>query len=172
MPSSTAVRPATSAQDPLGRSADAHSFLLLGPKGTGKFSMLHDAIERNRADGIAVCEAHEDLEVFRIRFGKALNFEYHEDNYGGASLDRQRRLAVRSLLGQGPTRGRTDPGHRARAEQAREGRHGLPTRAWPTHRRYCEQSSLHPRRRGGSRTSAHAPAARGELVHARSRCPS
>ena len=40
--------------------------------------MLHDAIERNQADGIAVCEAHEDLEVFRIRFGKALNFEYHE----------------------------------------------------------------------------------------------
>lgn len=30
--------------------------------------------------GVAFCEAHEDLEVFRLRFGKAINFEYMEDS--------------------------------------------------------------------------------------------
>ena len=58
--------------------------------------MLHDAIERNQADGIAVCEAHEDLEVFRIRFGKALNFEFHEDNYGGVSPSIRTRLTLQA----------------------------------------------------------------------------
>jgi hypothetical protein len=32
------------------------------------------------AQGVAFCEAHEDLEVFRLRFGKAINFEYMEDS--------------------------------------------------------------------------------------------
>jgi hypothetical protein len=29
-----------------------------------------------RAEGSAFCEAHPDLEVFRLRLGKALNYEY------------------------------------------------------------------------------------------------
>lgn len=35
------------------------------------------------ADGIAVCEAHEDPEVFKLRFSKAINYENHEDSYNG-----------------------------------------------------------------------------------------
>jgi hypothetical protein len=35
------------------------------------------------ADGIAVAEACPDLEVFRLRLGKALNFEFHEDSQTG-----------------------------------------------------------------------------------------
>ena len=31
-------------------------------------------------EGVAFCEAHEDLEVFRLRLGRALNFEYMEDS--------------------------------------------------------------------------------------------
>lgn len=34
------------------------------------------------ADGAAVCEAHPDLEVFRLRLGKALDFDYFEDWQG------------------------------------------------------------------------------------------
>jgi hypothetical protein len=33
--------------------------------------------------GVAVCDAHPDLEVFRLRLGKALNFEYNEDSQMG-----------------------------------------------------------------------------------------
>ena len=32
--------------------------------------MIVDAMRRVDADGIAICEAHEDLEVFRLRLGK------------------------------------------------------------------------------------------------------
>lgn len=35
------------------------------------------------AEGCAVCEGHEDPDVFRLRFGKAINFEYSEDSYNG-----------------------------------------------------------------------------------------
>ena len=34
-----------------------------------------DAMRKNDADGVAVCEAHEDPEIFRLRLGKCLNFE-------------------------------------------------------------------------------------------------
>lgn len=30
--------------------------------------------------GVALCEAHPDLEVFRLRLGRAINFEYMEDS--------------------------------------------------------------------------------------------
>ena len=52
--------------------------LLLGPKGTGKTSMVTEAMVNNSADGIAMFEAHEDAEVVRLRLGKALDFEYSE----------------------------------------------------------------------------------------------
>ena len=35
------------------------------------------------AEGASLCDAHPDLEVFRLRLGKALNYEYHEDSQTG-----------------------------------------------------------------------------------------
>jgi late competence protein required for DNA uptake (superfamily II DNA/RNA helicase) len=56
-----------------------HYFLIIGPKGSGKSTMIFEAMKNIEAEGIAVCEAHPDLEVFRLRLGKALNFEFNED---------------------------------------------------------------------------------------------
>ncbi|KAF2183079.1 hypothetical protein K469DRAFT_711041 [Zopfia rhizophila CBS 207.26] len=56
--------------------------LLIGEKGTGKSSMLIDAMFKINGEGVAMFEAHADLEIFRIRLGKALDFEFHEDNIG------------------------------------------------------------------------------------------
>jgi len=58
-------------------------WLITGPKGTGKFSLIADAMTRNQADGVAVCECSDNLEIFRLRLGKCLNFEYAEDYIGG-----------------------------------------------------------------------------------------
>ena len=60
--------------------------------------MVLDAMQAIQADGVAMCDAHPDLEVFRLRLGKALNYEYNEDTQtglfqrrdpreGGAALD-------------------------------------------------------------------------------------
>jgi hypothetical protein len=65
--------------------------------------MILDAMRAIDADGVAVCEAHPDLEVFRLRLGKALNYEYNEDSQtalfqrrdpreGGPALDVERAL--------------------------------------------------------------------------------
>ncbi|KXT11568.1 hypothetical protein AC579_10338 [Pseudocercospora musae] len=56
--------------------------LLVGEKGTGKSSMLIDAMAKNNGEGCAMFDAHASAEIFRIRLGKALDFEYHEDNIG------------------------------------------------------------------------------------------
>ncbi|KAJ6259443.1 hypothetical protein Dda_5080 [Drechslerella dactyloides] len=48
-----------------------HYYLLLGEKGSGKTSMVLDAMQKV-----------DDLEIFRIRLGKALDFEFHEDYIG------------------------------------------------------------------------------------------
>lgn len=56
--------------------------LLLGEKGTGKSSMLIDAMAKIKGEGCSMMEAHADLEVFRVRLGRCLDFEYHEDNIG------------------------------------------------------------------------------------------
>ncbi|KAK5111031.1 hypothetical protein LTR62_005406 [Meristemomyces frigidus] len=56
--------------------------LLVGEKGTGKSSMLIDAMAKIDGEGVAMLEAHADPEIFRIRLGKALDFEFHEDNIG------------------------------------------------------------------------------------------
>ncbi|KAG8926947.1 hypothetical protein FRC01_008191 [Tulasnella sp. 417] len=58
-------------------------FFLMGSKGVGKTTMILDAMRRVGADGVAICEAHEDLEVFWLRLGKALNYEYNEDSQTG-----------------------------------------------------------------------------------------
>ncbi|GAA6013350.1 hypothetical protein JCM11491_006363 [Sporobolomyces phaffii] len=67
--------------------------LLLGPKGTGKTSMVMEAMINNSADGIAMLEAHEDAEVVRLRLGKALDFEYSEDSFAGLFQRRDPREA-------------------------------------------------------------------------------
>ncbi|RDB25264.1 hypothetical protein Hypma_007594 [Hypsizygus marmoreus] len=80
-----------------------HYFVLLGPKGSGKGTMIFDSMAACQAEGVSMCDAHPDLEVFRLRLGKALNFEYHEDSQtglfqrrdpreGGPALDIERAL--------------------------------------------------------------------------------
>lgn len=59
-----------------------HYWLLIGEKGTGKSSMLIDAMSKIDGEGVAMFEAHADMEIVRVRLGKALDFEYHEDNIG------------------------------------------------------------------------------------------
>ncbi|KAF1958495.1 hypothetical protein CC80DRAFT_31324 [Byssothecium circinans] len=56
--------------------------LLIGEKGTGKSSMLIDAMSKIDGEGVAMLEAHADPEIFRIRLGRCLDFEFHEDNIG------------------------------------------------------------------------------------------
>lgn len=56
--------------------------LLTGEKGTGKTSMLLKAMQRIEGDGVAMLEAHGDLEIFRVRLGKAIDYEFHEDYVG------------------------------------------------------------------------------------------
>lgn len=56
-----------------------HYHLLIGEKGTGKSSMLLEAMRKVDGEGISMFEAHADLEIFRIRLGKALDFEFHEE---------------------------------------------------------------------------------------------
>jgi hypothetical protein len=57
-------------------------YLLVGEKGTGKSSMILDAMRKVDGEGISMFEAHADLEIFRVRLGKALNYDFHEDYIG------------------------------------------------------------------------------------------
>lgn len=66
----------------LNGSDKGHYHLLIGEKGTGKSSMLLDGMQKVVGEGISMFEAHADLEIFRIRLGKALDFEFHEDYIG------------------------------------------------------------------------------------------
>lgn len=59
-----------------------HYYLIVGEKGTGKSSMLIEGMRKVGGEGVSMFDAHADLEIFRIRLGKALDFEYHEDNIG------------------------------------------------------------------------------------------
>ena len=65
-----------------------HYHLLIGEKGTGKSSMLLDAMKNIDGEGVSMFEAHADLEIFRVRLGKALNYEFHEDYIGGYFSER------------------------------------------------------------------------------------
>ena len=56
-----------------------HYYLLIGPMGSGKSSMLLDAMQKVDGEGISMFEAHADLEIFRIRLGKALDYEFYEE---------------------------------------------------------------------------------------------
>ncbi|KAL6240757.1 hypothetical protein RBB50_012321 [Rhinocladiella similis] len=57
-------------------------YLLVGEKGTGKSSMILEAMRKTNGDGVSMFEAHSDSEIFRIRLGKALNYDFHEDYIG------------------------------------------------------------------------------------------
>ncbi|CAI7580602.1 unnamed protein product [Penicillium glandicola] len=59
-----------------------HYYLMVGEKGTGKTSMLLEAMRKINGNSCALFEAHADLEIFRIRLGKALDYEFHEDYIG------------------------------------------------------------------------------------------
>ncbi|RYO80504.1 hypothetical protein DL766_003688 [Monosporascus sp. MC13-8B] len=65
-----------------------HYYLLLGDKGCGKSSMLLEAMRKIDGVGCAMFEAHANLEIFRIRLGKALDYEFHEDYIGGYFSER------------------------------------------------------------------------------------
>lgn len=67
-------------------------------KGAGKGSMILDAMQANKAEGVAFCDAHPDLEVFRLRLGKALNYEFNEDSQTGLFSRRDPREGTSPLL--------------------------------------------------------------------------
>jgi len=68
--------------------ARGHYLLMMGEKGSGKSSMLLDAMRKSDGDGCSMFEAHADLEIFRLRLGKALDYEFHEDYIGGYFSER------------------------------------------------------------------------------------
>ena len=41
--------------------------------------MVLDAMQVVQAEGVAMCDAHPDPDVFRSRLGEALNYEFNED---------------------------------------------------------------------------------------------
>lgn len=57
-------------------------FLIIGEKGNGKKGMILNAMHTNQGEGVSIIEAHSDLELFRIRLGKALDYEFTEDFVG------------------------------------------------------------------------------------------
>jgi hypothetical protein len=57
-------------------------YLLIGEKGTGKTSMLLEAMRLTQGANCTVIDAHADPEIFRIRLGRALNFQFFEDYIG------------------------------------------------------------------------------------------
>ena len=40
-------------------------------------------MEKIKAENMSICDAHPDIEVFRLRLGKALNYEFNEDRQTG-----------------------------------------------------------------------------------------
>ncbi|ODV84838.1 hypothetical protein CANARDRAFT_8408 [[Candida] arabinofermentans NRRL YB-2248] len=57
-------------------------FLIIGEKGTGKTSAIMESIRRVNGKDCAIVDCSSDLELFRLRVGAALNFEFHEDYIG------------------------------------------------------------------------------------------
>ncbi|TFL07147.1 hypothetical protein BDV98DRAFT_497594, partial [Pterulicium gracile] len=70
-----------------------HYFVLLGPKGAGKTTMIFESMSAVQAEGVAMLDAHPDLEVFRMRLGVALNYEFNEDTQTGLFQRRDPREA-------------------------------------------------------------------------------
>lgn len=57
-------------------------FLIVGEKGTGKTSLIMEAMKKVSGHNVVMFDAHADPEIFRIRLGKALNFTFNEDYIG------------------------------------------------------------------------------------------
>lgn len=57
-------------------------FLIVGEKGTGKTSLILEAMRKVGGLNVTMLDAHSDPEIFRIRLGKALNFSFYEDYIG------------------------------------------------------------------------------------------
>lgn len=57
-------------------------FLVVGEKGTGKTTLIMEAMKKIDGSNVAIFDAHADPEIFRIRLGRALNFAYNEDYIG------------------------------------------------------------------------------------------
>ncbi|ODV89372.1 hypothetical protein CANCADRAFT_138986 [Tortispora caseinolytica NRRL Y-17796] len=57
-------------------------FLLVGEQGTGKTSMLVEAVRNVNGFNCCWLEAHADPEIFRIRLGEAFNFRFAENYIG------------------------------------------------------------------------------------------
>lgn len=57
-------------------------YLLIGEKGTGKTSMILEAMRKAKGSNCTIIDAHADPEIFRIRLGKALDFHFFEDYIG------------------------------------------------------------------------------------------
>lgn len=60
-------------------------------------------MRRVDGDGVSMFEAHADIEIFRIRLGKALDYEFHEDYIGAYFSERGPRdttalLDIKSVL--------------------------------------------------------------------------
>lgn len=57
-------------------------YLVVGEKGTGKTTIIMEAMKKIDGNNVAIFDAHADPEIFRIRLGKALNYAYNEDYIG------------------------------------------------------------------------------------------
>ncbi|CCG84362.1 protein of unknown function [Taphrina deformans PYCC 5710] len=57
-------------------------YLIIGEKGNGKKGMLLNAMHKNYGLNTSIMEAHSDLEIFRLRLGKTLDYEFTEDFVG------------------------------------------------------------------------------------------
>ncbi|KAJ7287228.1 hypothetical protein C8J57DRAFT_579886 [Mycena rebaudengoi] len=55
----------------------------LGRRALAKGTMIFEAMTKCEADGVAMLDAHPDLEVLRLKLGKAINYEYNEDSQTG-----------------------------------------------------------------------------------------
>lgn len=75
-----------------------HYYLLIGESGNGKSAILLDAMQKVNGEGISMFEAHADLEIFRIRLGKALDFEFYEEYVFPSVMD-VRGLPLKAISG-------------------------------------------------------------------------
>lgn len=57
-------------------------YLVVGEKGTGKTSLILEAMKKVGGENVTVFDAHADPEIFRIRLGASLNFTFNEDYIG------------------------------------------------------------------------------------------
>ncbi|KAK0560230.1 hypothetical protein OC844_003895 [Tilletia horrida] len=66
----------------IGGKEAGHYYLILGSKGTGKTTMLVDAMGEIQADGCAYFDAHSDPAITVDRFSESINFAMNRDYLG------------------------------------------------------------------------------------------